>query len=212
MSNRSAMIERKSDTKTWPTWAKFVVSFFLLIHMFAILATEAGEFPSSEIEREIMECFAPYICLINQQTAHRYYAPQPGATPIVLFRVKYRDKTRPDEIVRIPDPKVWPRIRFQRQLAMANNVLAERGMYNRAMMRGERPPEMLYPAFFARRVCWTHPGCESVEVVLRMHNFPPPLIAYEAARKSGTLNLDQEAFYGPPDKLGDFPCDELGTP
>ena len=210
MSRSAKQAKQEAPRRTWPTWAKSIVSLLLLIHMTAIFATESAEMPSSEVEQITGHFFAPYCNFINQQNTHRYFSPQPGPTPTLLFRLRYKDG-RPDELVRIPDPKVKPRIRFQRQLAIAFNFYFEHQQVSRQLFGANTPTEMQYPIFFARRLCKTHPGCESVEAILRIHNFPPPEIAYKAAATTGTLDLDQPEFYRSY-LLGVYNCDELGTP
>ncbi|GAC1334002.1 MAG: hypothetical protein NVSMB14_01000 [Isosphaeraceae bacterium] len=208
MSRVTTRSERDAGGKTWPAWAKGIASAVLLFHITAIFVTEAGEMPSSEAEQELALRFAPYVNFINQHNTHRYYSPQPGPTPTLLFRIHYKDEKRTDETIRIPDPSVRPRIRFQKQLAIAENVSFEYGIVKDSLLGAKSPTEMLYPAYFARRLCKTHPGAASVEVILRIHNFPPPQVAYKAAAESGTLDLDQDEFYAPAVTLGVYPCDE----
>lgn len=208
MSRHSTKSEREGRGKTWPAWAKGIVSAVLLVHMGAVLATEAGEMPSSEAERDLAALFAPYINFINQHNTHRYYSPQPGPTPTLLFRIHYKDPNKPDETIRVPDPATRPRIRFQRQLAIAENVAFEYEIVKNMLMGERTPTNLLYPAYFARRFCRIRPGCASVEVILRMHNFPPPQVAYQAAAESGALDLDRDEFYGPSVELEVLRCDE----
>lgn len=87
----------------WPVWARSVVSVMLVMHIAAVLsgAFAAAE-PASALERRIADVFFSYHQVIDQGYTYRYYAPEPGPTPVVTAKIHYSDG-RPDEELRLPD-------------------------------------------------------------------------------------------------------------
>ena len=109
----------------WPGWARVIVSLALLYHMAAVLAGALGVPPSSELEQTIADTFAPYFDLMDLGYSYRFYA-EPPPTPVVTATLQFGDG-RPEETVRLPGRVVaGPRMRHQRQLALANSLLLRR--------------------------------------------------------------------------------------
>ena len=76
------------------------------------------------LERAVADVFAPYHQVVDQGYAYRYYAPEPGPTPVVTASIHYADG-RPEETVRLPARGTLPRLRYQRQLALANHLMSD---------------------------------------------------------------------------------------
>ena len=95
------------------------VSAGLLFHFSAVLGGALGVPPSSVLEQSFAELFKPYHELMDLGYSYRYYA-EPPPTPVVTATLGFGDG-RPEESVRLPGLKVTgPRMRHQRQLALAN--------------------------------------------------------------------------------------------
>ncbi len=110
---------QKSPTSAWPTWARILVSLAVVYHLAAIVAGAVGVPPSSELERAVADGFTSYYDLMDLGYSYRFYA-EPGPTPVVTATIQYADG-RPEETVRLPGREVaGPRMRHQRQLALAN--------------------------------------------------------------------------------------------
>ena len=103
----------------WPVWARVVVSLAVVFHLVAIVAGALGVPPSSLLERTVADPFTPYFDLVDLGYSYRYYA-EPPPTPVVTATLSFGEG-RPDETVRLPGREVaGPRMRHQRQLALAN--------------------------------------------------------------------------------------------
>ena len=151
----------------WPSWAKLVVSGSLVWHLASQLAAQFAAPPASGLERAVADIFAPYYEGLDLGHAYRYYAPEPGPTPIVQARVTY-DDGRPDVEVRLPDRSLAPRLRYQRHLNLANH------MFNDAMRArthehgpGEAPHDPnpgRWAISYARHLAKTHPGAKTITI------------------------------------------------
>ena len=114
-----------------------LVSVALLYHLAAVVAGAMGVPPSSELERAIADGFTPYFDAMDLGYSYRFYA-EPGPTPVVTATIQYEDG-RPEETVRLPGRDVaGPRMRHQRQLALAN-ALYDDVQEDPAAGRGRRP-------------------------------------------------------------------------
>ena len=76
------------------------------------------------LERAIADRFTPYFDLMDLGYSYRFYA-EPPPTPVVTATIQFGDG-RPEETVRLPGREVpGPRMRHQRQLALANALYAD---------------------------------------------------------------------------------------
>ena len=149
--------------------------------------------------------FAAYYQVLDQGYAYRYYAPEPGPTPIVTATIRFADG-RPEQIVRLPERGVWPRLRYQRQLALAYHLVAD---FEEARHRddGESSADA---RSYARHLARAHPGCSSVTLYIQVHLIPDPEAVREAlGRGRGRVDIDADEFYTTPERIGEFPCDDL---
>ncbi|HEU5117146.1 MAG TPA: hypothetical protein VFT74_10815, partial [Isosphaeraceae bacterium] len=110
--------------RPWPLGARVLASVTLGVHLLAMLSVALSGAPASSLEQRFSSLFAPYIDAINQGHVHRYYAPAPPPTPIALAEIRFGD-AKPPRTIRIPDRSVRPRIRYQRQLALAYHLFEE---------------------------------------------------------------------------------------
>ena len=202
----------KSDTanksgepgKTWPEWARWVVTGLLLVHVSAVLAGALGAPPSSGLEHDIAEFFGPYHQMLDQGDSYRYYSTAFPPTPVVTATLTFADG-RPERVVRIPERGLRPRLLYQRQLALAHNLMEG---FEAARREGDGSKSRWAHAF-ASHLCRTNPGCSSATLHLQMH-LVPTIERVQQLLKTPTLtpvDLDAEEFTTAPERIGVFPCD-----
>ena len=175
--------------------------------MAAVIAGALAAPPASPAERGLAGLFAPYHQATDQGYAYRYYAPEPGPTPIVSATVHYPDG-RPDRTVRLPSRGVAPRLRYQRQLALANHLVVD---FETARAETGDGGRSLWARSYARHLARTHPGCSSIALYTQVHLIPDPERVREALATPGVrrIDLDAEEFFTTPERIGDYPCDGL---
>src|SRR5262249_8139109 len=140
----------------------------------------------------------------DQGYAYRFYAPEPGATPVVTATIRYADG-RPEETVRLPTRGVWPRLRYQRQLALANHLFND---FEAVRTRTGDGSQSRWALSFARHLCRSHPGASGVTLRVQMHMIPDIREVHDALeRPGGHVDLDAEEFLTTPERIGDYPCD-----
>src|SRR5262245_32584830 len=194
----SEVAERRGP---WPLWARVVVSLILAIHIVAVVAGAMAVPPSSPLERSVADQFMGYYQFLDQGHAHRYYAPEPGPTPIVTARLRFADG-RPEQILRLPDRSHRPRLLYQRELALANHLYADfEAARNDPHGRRDSP----WAASYARHLCRTTSGCSGVSLYVQLHLIPP--LERLGAPPSTAPDADPEEFYTPPSRTGDFESD-----
>jgi hypothetical protein len=183
------------------------VSALLLFHLVALWVAALAPLPPyvSPLEREVAGLFAPYYDLVDQGYTYRYYAPEPPPTPVVTATIHFADG-RPDETVRLPDRGAWPRLRYQRQLALAYHLFEDFQAAKREAGQGDRSH---WARAYARHLGRRRPGCSEITLSARLHLVPDPqrIRAALGARGSEPVDLDAEEFYTTPERIGDYPCD-----
>ncbi|MDR3638117.1 MAG: hypothetical protein P4L84_30205 [Isosphaeraceae bacterium] len=190
----------------WPSWARRVVTVVLVVHLGALVAASMGSVPpSSLLQQNIAQWFVPYYDIIDQGYAYHFYAPEPPPTPVVLATVHFVDG-RSDEVVRIPERGVRPRLRYQRQLALATWLFMD---YQDALMSGGDGSKSRWARAYARHLCRTRTGCSSVTLHVKMHRIPDlhELGARLESNRGGRVDIDSEEYYDVPQWIGDFTCD-----
>jgi hypothetical protein len=197
--------ELASATGLWPTWARVVVSLALLYHASAIWVGAWAPAPSSRLERDVDNVFDGYQQLVDQGYSYRYYSPEPPPTPVITAVLTFADG-RPEKTVRIPERGTWPRLRYQRQLAMASGLLIDA---EDARANGGDPSKSRWAHAFATHLGRSNPGCSSVTLRSQLHLVPDPARVRQLleAPGAGPVDLDAEEFYTTPERIGVFPCD-----
>ena len=192
----------------WPGWARTIATLVLLFHLTAVLAGALGVPPSSELERVIADGFSPYFDLMDLGYSYRFYA-EPPPTPVVTATIQYGDG-RPEETVRLPGRDVpGPRMRHQRQLALANALYSD---VQEARRRVKDAGQSLLARAYARHLCRTRPGCRSVTLHLEQHLIPDAgQVQRQALEASGSPRFDLfgDRMFTTPEWIGDFPCDDF---
>jgi hypothetical protein len=179
------------------------VSAVLIFHLVAVLAAALAVPPSSPLERSVADLFEPYNELIDQGYAYRYYAPEPPPTPVVTATVRYADG-RPDESLRLPQRGLWPRLLYQRQLALAFHLRDDFEQARRVTGDGT---QSRYARSYARHIARSRPGCATVTLYVQDHLIPDPGRVAEGLHAGRAVDLDAEEFFTVPERIGEFPCD-----
>ncbi len=188
-----------------PGWARSLVTLALFYHMAAVVSGALGVPPSSFLERRIADFFRPYHDLVDQGYAYRYYA-EPPPTPVITATLHFAEG-RPDQTIRLPDRNIGgPRMRHQRQLALANALFTD--VADARRVSGDTRKSRLAAAY-ARHLCTTHPGCASVILYGSQHLIPDPDHVQEALSAPGQTRFDlfDESLFTTPEWIGEFACD-----
>ncbi len=204
---RPASGSRQGEGTGWPGWARRVATAVLLFHLAAVLAGALGVPPSSELERAIADGFSPYFDLMDLGYSYRFYA-EPPPTPVVTATIQYGDG-RPEETVRLPGRDVpGPRMRHQRQLALANALYAD---VQEARRQVKDPSRSRLARAYARHLCRTRPGCRGVTLHLEQHLIPDPAQVRQALDAPGAPRFDlfADRLFTTPEWIGDFSCDDF---
>lgn len=159
------------------------------------------------LEREVAGFFATYHQVIDQGYSYRYYAPEPGPTPIAIAQVRFSDG-RPEVSVRLPERGTLPRLRYQRQLALANHLATDFATARERTGDGSRSH---WARSYARHLAKAYPGCAEVTLYLQSHLIPDPerIRASLAENGASPVDLDSEDFYTARERIGVYPCDAL---
>lgn len=200
--------EQKNSEPAQPGWKNQVVAGLVGCHFLIILTGAFAAQPSSRLQQMLANKFLAYYQFFDLGQGYRFYAPRPAPTAIITAKLKIRDENgKIDyETVRIPDRNTWPRLRLQRQLAMANSLWGE---YERSLTLPDgHQHKPLIARAFARHIGKSVKGCESVELFL--HRNPNPRTVEMALRRGQVLthkDLEDESFNTPIESLGAFPCE-----
>jgi hypothetical protein len=204
--NVGSLATAATERPGWPAWVRVVVSLVLLFHGLAVLTGALGVPPSSMLERHFADAFMPYYGLLDLGYAYRFYA-EPPPTPVVTATLRYT--SRPDEMVRLPGRNVaGPRMRHQRQLALANALFMD---VQEAKERTGDASRSLLARAYARHLCASRPGCRSVILRLQQHLIPEPDQVRETQRASGGAPYDlfAESLFTTPEWVGEYSCDSF---
>jgi hypothetical protein len=198
-------VDQELSGREWPPWARRMATAALLFHLAALVVGALAAPPSSLLERGLYPIFAPYFQLIDQGYAYRYYAPEPGPTPIATATIRYADG-RPEETIRLPDRGARPRLRYQRQLALANHLTVDFQAARAATGDGSLSR---WARSYARHLALSRPGCATITLFSQEHLIPDPERVRQALAAPGSprVDLDAEEFYTTPERIGEFPCD-----
>ena len=200
---RSRAVDPSTGPAAWPTWARRVATGLILVHVAAVLAGALGAPPSSDLEHVIADAFGPYHQALDQGDSYRYYSTAFPPTPVVTATLAFADG-RPERVVRLPERGLRPRLLYQRQLALAHNLMED---FEAARREGDGSRSRWANAF-ATHLGKANPGCSTVTLRLQMHLVPRIERVQEmlARPRSGPVDLDAEEFYTAPERIGVFPC------
>lgn len=193
-----------AGTGGWSAAAKWSVSGLLAFHLASQVVVQFAAQPASLVERALATPFEPYYGLFDLGHSYRYYAPEPGPTPVVTARLTFEDG-RPEREIRLPDRSLTPRLRYQRHLNLANHLFddAHLGHDHDRGPDGERGSS--WAASYARHLCRSNPGCIKVALFAQRHLLPSLELVY----REGVPDVDDERFYEVPALIGEYACDDF---
>src|SRR5690606_27087898 len=133
--------------------------------------------------------------------------PEPGPTPVVTATIAYADG-RPEETLRLPSRGVQPRLRYQRQLALAYHLTAD-FRRSRHVHRPDEPPHdheeseprSAWARSYARHIARTHPGAAVVTLYTQDHLIPDPARVAADLARGVRVDLDAEEFFTAPERI-----------
>ncbi len=195
-------IHRDDTVPTWPPWARQLASAALVFHLSAVLAGALAAPPASLLEQTAANAFAAYNDVVDQGYGYRYYAPEPGPTPVVTATIRYTDGR--EEILRLPTRGVWPRLRYQRQLALANHLVND---FQEARRRTGDGSKSVYARSYARHLALSRSGCQTISLHVQSHLIPNPGLVAEQLEAGRAVDLDAEEYLTTPERIGEYPCD-----
>ncbi len=201
------MAEARAARSGWPPMARRALTVLLLVHMVAVLSAEMVVEPSSVAQKWLFRQCLPYTSLLDLDHAHRYYAPPPSSTPLVRARLRFADG-RPVRVISLPDKAAWPRLRYQRGLALAYHLSAD--VEGDATDESGPLPPKVWASSYAHHLCDENPGCSGVTLSVVQHRLPPPERVREAVAGPGgpVLDLEAEEFFSIPEVVGELSCVE----
>jgi hypothetical protein len=173
--------------------------------MAACISGAVGVPPSSALARRIADLFTPYFDLLDLGYSYRFYS-EPPPTPVMEATLRFQG-SKDDKVIRLPGLRVpGPRMRHQRQLALANALFLD--VQEAKERTGERSQSELARAY-ARHLCRTNPGCSSVMIHFFQHLIPAPDQVRAALRAPGAppFDLFAESLFTTPERIGEFTCD-----
>jgi hypothetical protein len=192
-------------SRDWPVWARVTASCVLVFHLLAVVSGGLAVPPSSVLERSIADGLTWYYGLADVGYAYRFYV-EPPPTPVVTATLRFGEG-RADESVRLPGRRVpGPRMRHQRQLALANALF--RDAEEARQRTGDASRSVLARAY-ARHLCCTNPGCQAVTIHIQQHLIPEMEQVRQAIEAPGSDRFDlfSETLFSAPERIGDYPCD-----
>lgn len=202
MSDRTKKAGIEGEPARWPAGARWLVSGLLAFHLASQLAVQFAAPPSSPLEQALAAPFGRYYDVFDLGHAYRYYAPEPGPTPVVTARLTF-DDGRPEREIRLPDRSLGPRLRYQRHLNLANHLFNDAHLghdHGREGRGGSR-----WATSYARHLCRTNPGCKTVAIYAQRHLLP----SLEMVAREGMPDIDDERFYEVPVLIGEYSCDDF---
>ncbi len=98
-------------------YVKLIISLIILFHLSAILThVIAGGGPF--VMKQISSWYRPYLKTMWMDNAYRFYAPDPGSTEVLWYKLQYEDgSTRWTQVPRRED--FYLRMPFQRHMSLA---------------------------------------------------------------------------------------------
>jgi hypothetical protein len=179
----------------------------VVFHLAAVVSGGLAVPPSSRLEQAIADLFTPYYGLADLGYAYRYYV-EPPPTPVVTATLRF-GADRPEETVRLPDRGLaGPRMRHQRQLALANALFMDVEL---AKQRAGDAGRSLVARAYARHLCLSRPGCQGVTIFLQHHLIPEMDQVRDETEASRTTRFDlfSESLFSTPERIGDYRCNDF---
>ncbi len=194
---------------------RVTISAAIGLHLLAVFAGPlSGPPPASALSEEIARPLRPYLNATYQNHGYRFFAPMPGPSHLLAYKLELPDGTTREEV--IPNLKTqWPRQFYHRHFMLTEQL----NFLRQVTFDPDLPPSVAanaqksYDAYvksYANHLLHKT-GAKSVTLTLRRHYLPGP----DELIKGG--KLDDERNYHPTDEMRrqmgpseDFPV-RLGT-
>ncbi len=199
---------REASPRPWPVAGKVAVTVILVIHLGGVfIGALAGGGSPSPLWTTLADPYRFYFEALDLGYAYQFYS-RPGPTPIALARLTFRDGS--EQTLRLPGPEVRPRIRYQRQLALAYHLHQDALALERA--RAQDPGITLrswVAESYARHLLETTPESVEVELAYQMYfvDIAEVLQRLNEPGSRGSVDLSGEEFYSEPVIIGVYPRD-----
>lgn len=158
--------------RTWPKWARLVVSLWLIYHLAAIVIGPLN-LPPSILGEALYPYVASYHRVLYIGHPYKFFAPDPGPSHLIEYDVELADGSHVKE--RMPDRnKQWPRLLYHRHFMLTEFV-------------GNMPPEAPAPNADPRSLTWEAAPLSAAQRV-RVQGYADHLLhRYDARRVTLTL-------------------------
>lgn len=141
-------------------WLKIPVSFWLAFHVAAMVIYPAsiGAPPREILSQITSRCFQRYMEALYMVSGHRFFAPEPGPSTLVQYRLEHADGRVTEQV--FPHRSIRPRL-----------------LYHRYFMLSERPVDVsdltTWYRMYARHLAHWH-DAERVTLWRVVHRLPDP--------------------------------------
>ncbi|WP_010585209.1 hypothetical protein [Schlesneria paludicola] len=169
----------------------FLINAWLVFHLFAILVCPASVEPSSPLARSCFDFVAPYLHTIYLDHGFHFFAPDPGPSTLVTYKLEFADGTT--KTGRIPDRSTFPRLLYHRYF-----------MLTEFLGNGPEESQPFVERALARNLC-RDTGALRVSLTQIVHELP----TQEQVRIGRNLN-DPTLFTET--ALGTYTAEELRLP
>ena len=100
---------------------RVLISVALLAHLTAVIAAPMALPPSSELQQNLAATFRPYLNLVYLDHGYRFFAPSPGPSHLVRYRLEMPDGTTSTGV--FPNKQTeWPRLFYHRHFMLAEKL------------------------------------------------------------------------------------------
>ena len=181
----------KSPHLTGPqSWTRLLISGLLLIHLTAVFwapfafASDTGGI-SSPFAESVAAVLRPYITAMHLDHGYFFFAPNPGPSHLVDYKVEFEDGRPPAE-GRFPDlAKQRPRLLYHRHFMLAEAL-------NNSFIPAEPPPEPSPPSLTASKEAKARYQLERTEYASGLARWRLQRTRYERLKQSFEEHLKSE--------------------
>lgn len=99
---------------------KIMASLWLTYHVGALVIAPASVPPSPQMARDLWEGVGPYLQALNMNQGNHFFAPDPGASTLVGYRIKTHDGRTIEGT--IPSRETWPRLLYHRHFMLTESL------------------------------------------------------------------------------------------
>ena len=182
----SPINNKESSASRRRIW-KCIISVLVTVHVLAVFAfpfefvTNTTGRPSN-VSRSITRVLDPYIDIMNLRNGYAFFAPEPGPSHLVRYRIEF-DDGRPALEQTFPDrDRHWPRLLYHRHFMLSEQLNAAfvtpippEGVDDREMEYYRRARDAYVAKWdsFERHLLHRYGG-KSISMVRIRHQCPPP--------------------------------------